>query len=107
SPCTGGRDGTARTGKITPLGSYVKPVYLFSVEPKGWAGAPYRLYDSATKQAWKGSPTTATGRRVLAGVFRRQVRCSPHLHGLRRAGRDQHLVGQPGANRQNAGSDGW
>jgi len=42
SSCTDGRDGTARTRKIAPFGSYVKSVYVCAVEAKAWAGAPYR-----------------------------------------------------------------
>lgn len=43
SPCTGGRDGAAGEAKIACNGRLVKSVYVSAVEPKAWAGAPYRL----------------------------------------------------------------
>ena len=64
-------------------------------------------YDSATRQAWTRRPATTAGRGVLAGVVRGQMQAAPHVHGVGREGRDEHLPGQLGANCQSPELDCW
>jgi hypothetical protein len=50
SSCTSGRDSAAGLSKITPNKSYVKGVYVTSVEPKAWATLVHH-WQGATKRA--------------------------------------------------------